>query len=386
MTKKQRLIVKKVLIGLAGLVFILAVALGGAAADRLFQIKPLDLFLPNKTSTPLIGQKVVREDNVVIEVYKKVSPSVVTVSVETPRRRVLSFDIFGGFSSQIRGGTPQDIGTGFIVSSDGLVVTNKHVVSDTTAKYKVITNNNKEYEVKQISRDPNNDIAVLKIDTKGLQPVSLGDSSNLQVGQYVVAIGTALGEFRNTVTQGVVSGLGRGISAGNPLQGYVERLDNVIQTDAAINLGNSGGPLVNISGQVIGINVAVAQGAQNIGFAIPIDTVKEALKQYNSNGGFPAKAYLGVQYQMVSKQSAILNNVPRGAYIVDVVAGSPAETAGIQVDDIITKVDGKDVTDNKNGLAGIISTRHVGDTVGIELWRSGETKIISATLSEVPQP
>ncbi|MFC1625507.1 S1C family serine protease [Patescibacteria group bacterium] len=385
MKKEPKINVKKILIIAAGVVVVLVVATGGAVADRVFGLRPLDLLFPSNSNLPLIDQRVVREENVVIDVNKKVSPSVVTVSVETPQRRILSFDIFGGFSSQIQGGQPQDIGTGFIVSSDGLVVTNKHVVGNTTAAYKVITNDNKEYEVKQISRDPNNDIAVLKIDANTLSPVILGDSSNLQVGQYVIAIGTALGEFRNTVTQGVISGLGRGIQAGNPLEGYVEKLDDVIQTDAAINPGNSGGPLVNVNGEVIGINVAVAQGANSIGFAIPINTVKEALNQYNANGKFPAKAYLGVQYQLVSKQSAILNNVPQGAYVVDVISGSPAEEAGIQVDDIIVKLDDESVADNKDGLAGIINNRKVGDTVKLEIWRSGETTSITVTFSEFQQ-
>jgi S1-C subfamily serine protease len=231
---------------------------------------------------------------VVIDVADRASPSVVTVSVKTPRQRVLQFSPFGGFSEGFRGGEDQDIGSGFVVSENGLIVTNKHVVSDTSATYKVITKEDKEYEVKEISRDPSNDIAVLKIDASSLKPIELGDSSDLKVGQFVIAIGTALGEFRHTVTTGVVSGLGRGITAGSSFEGYVERLDNVIQTDAAINPGNSGGPLLNSAGQVIGINVAIAEGANNIGFAIPVNIVKEALKVFNSTGKFPAKAFLGL--------------------------------------------------------------------------------------------
>jgi S1-C subfamily serine protease len=231
--------------------------------------------------------------------------------------------------------------------------------------------------------DPSNDIAVIKIDTNNLSPVEMGDSTNLQVGQYVVAIGTALGEFRNTVTQGVISGLGRGITAGNPYQGYVEQLDNVIQTDAAINPGNSGGPLLNSGGQVIGINVAVAEGAQNIGFAIPVNTVKKALDQYNVSGKFPAKAYLGVEYQMVSKQSAVLNNVPQGAYVVTVVTGSPAEKAGVKIDDIITKIDDQTLDEN-NSLADVIAKKNSGDTVKLTIWRNGNGETINATLSDAP--
>jgi serine protease Do len=245
----------------------------------------------------------------------------------------------------------------------------------------VVTSDNKEYSVEKISRDPNNDIAIIKINASGLKPITLGDSSNLKVGQTVIAIGTALGQFRHTVTKGVISGLGRGIEAGDPYQGYVEQLDNIIQTDAAINPGNSGGPLINSSGQVIGINVAVAENAQSIGFAIPINVVKDALNQFNKTGNFPGKAFLGVQYQIVSTQSAILNDVPRGAYVTNVVSGSAAEKAGIQIGDIITKADGKGINDT-NTLAKVISAKKVGDNLSLEVWRDGQTINLSATLTE----
>jgi S1-C subfamily serine protease len=377
----KKINVRKILIRVAVLVIIFVALTGGAIADRIFKFKPLDYLFPRKEVGFSFSQKVVSEESVVIDVVEKVSPSVVTVSIQTPKRRILEFNPFEGFSTRIGGGEPQDIGTGFIVSEDGLVVTNKHVVSVTGANYKVITKDNKEYEIKQISRDPSNDIAVVKIDAKGLKPIKLGNSDNIKVGQFAIAIGTALGEFRNTVTIGVVSGLGRGITAGSAFEGYVERLDNVIQTDAAINLGNSGGPLINSAGQAIGINVAVAQGANNIGFAIPINVVKEALGQYRANGKFAAKAYLGIRYQMLEKQTAILNNVPQGAYVVEVISASPADKAGIKEDDIITKIDGEDVNTEK-GLAGIIAKKKSGDTVSIELWREQETIKLSVTLSE----
>jgi len=375
--------IRKFLIGCAiGLVVLVSI-FGGAVADRLFGLKPLDLFLPHRqvlSPSANLPQKVLTEESVVIDVVQKVSASVVTVSIRTPQRRILDFGPFG-FTPRIQGGEPQDIGTGFIVSSDGLIVTNKHVVSDTTAKYQVITSENKTYPVKQISRDPNNDIAILKIDASGLKPVELGDSSNLKVGQFVIAIGTALGEFRNTVTTGVVSGLGRGITAGSPLEGYVEKLDDVIQTDAAINPGNSGGPLLNSAGQVIGVNVAIAQGAQNIGFALPINIVKNALNQFKTTGRFPAKPFLGVQYQIISRQTAILNDVPQGALIIDVVDGSPAQKVGIKPDDIITKIDGESIN-SENSLADAISKKQVGDKVAVEIWRDGETLKFDVTLAE----
>ena len=297
-------------------------------------------------------------------------------------RRILEFSPFGGITPRQQGGEPQDIGSGFIVSADGLVVTNKHVVSVANASYKVITKDNKEYDVKEINRDPANDIAILKIDASGLSPVELGDSTNLKVGQFVIAIGTALGEFRHTVTTGVISGLGRGIIAGSALEGFVERLDDVIQTDAAINPGNSGGPLMNSSGQAIGINVAVAQGAQNVGFAIPINVVKASLNNFQTTGKFPAKPFLGVQYQMISKDAALLNDVPQGAYVIEVVSNSPADKAGVEVNDIIVEFDGKKVAQEDGGLAEVISGKKVGDAVKVRVFRDGKTLDLEAVLAE----
>lgn len=362
----------------------------GAIADRLFGIKPLDYFMQRSggSISRELSQTIIKEESVVIDVAEKVSPSVVTVTVQTPRRRVLEFNPFGGgLSQRFEGGIEQDIGSGFIISEDGLVITNRHVVSDDSVSYKVVTSEDVEYAVSEISRDPNNDIAILKIDPsinpgQTLVPVELGDSEGLRVGQSVIAIGTALGEFRHTVTTGVISGLGRGITAGSAFEGYIERLDNVIQTDAAINPGNSGGPLLNSRGQVIGVNVAVAAGAENIGFAIPIDIVKAGLDQFQATGKFLSRPFLGVQYQMISSRAAILNDVPEGAYVVEVVSGSPAESADLRVDDIITKFDGVDVREDGEALSDLISGKKPGDNVEIEIWRAEETLTLSATLSE----
>jgi len=388
---------RKLFIG-TSIVFVLVGAmLSGAVADRLFGIKPLDyLFSRTDSQNTNVGrleQKVLSEESLVIDAVEKVSPSVVTVSIQTPRRRILEFNPFGGgFSSRIEGGQPQDIGSGFVVSSDGLVVTNKHVVSDAESSYKVVTSDNKEYEVKKISRDPSNDLAVLKIDPsagsgQALKAVDLGESGNLKVGQFVIAIGTALGEFRSTVTTGVISGLGRGITAGSSFEGFVEKLDDVIQTDAAINPGNSGGPLLNSAGQVIGVNVAIAASAENIGFAIPVNVLKDALKTFNETGNFASKPFLGVEYQMIPEKTAIMNNVPQGAYVANVVSGSPAEKAGVKEEDIITKFDGVELKEEKD-LAGEIKNKKVGQTVSIEVWRDqsaqsgGETLKLTATLSD----
>ena len=375
---------KKVLLWVSVFVVVVVAAGGGAVADRLFGIKPLDLILPSRT-TAIFDRRILNEESAVISVAEKVSPSVVTVSVKLPQRRVLQFSPFGGFSSRLQDPSPQDIGTGFVVSEDGLIVTNKHVVSDAEATYTVILNDDREFEVKQISRDPSNDIAVLKIEASGLAPVELGDSSNLKVGQFVVAIGTALGEFRHTVTTGVISGLGRGIVAGSVYEGYVERLDNVIQTDAAINPGNSGGPLLNSLGQVIGVNVAVAQGAQNVGFAIPINLVKDALEEFKKTGRFLPRAYLGVQYQMIESQTADLNDVPQGAYVIEVAQGSPAEEAGVRAGDIITAMAGVELTVENGGLAEVILKKKPGERVELEIFRGTGRTSVFVVLSEFPQ-
>lgn len=376
--------VKRVVIIGALVLVVLVSVLGGAISDRLFGFKPLDFLVKRQTDgfrVNSLEQKILNEESIVISVAEEVSPSVVTVSIKTPQRSVLQYDLFGGLRRRVEGGVEQDIGTGFIISEDGLIVTNKHVVSDSESSYKVVTKDDDEYDVKQISRDPLNDLAILKVDANGLKPASLGDSGNLKVGQFVVAIGTALGEFRHTVTTGVISGLGRGITAGDPFEGSFERLDDVIQTDAAINPGNSGGPLLNSAGQVIGVNVAVAQSAQNIGFAIPINVVKKALDQFNKTGKFLSKPFLGVQYQTIPKDTAILNNVPEGAYIVEVVPDSPAEKAGVKAGDIVTKIDGEELGENKE-LSDVIGSKVSGNIVSLDIWRDGQTLNLSATLSE----
>lgn len=373
-----------VVVGLFAL--LVASAAGGAIADRLFVIKPLDYLVPRgsfKIGGETLTQKIVKEESVVVDVAEESAPSVVTVSAKE-ERQVLSplfLDPFGAFGQAPSGRTEtieQDIGSGFVVEGN-LVVTNKHVVSAVGAEYKVIDKEGKEHAVENIYRDPTNDLAILQVsDNSELRPIELGDSENLKVGQFVVAIGTALGEFRHTVTTGVISGLGRGIEAGSGLGGFVERLDNVIQTDAAINPGNSGGPLLNTAGQVIGINTAVSAGGENIGFAIPINLLKESLKNFEETGRFD-RAFLGVRYQMISKETALLNDVPAGAYIREVVEGSPAFEAGLKAGDIVTKMDGK-VLEGDNGLAEVIGKKKVGENVKIDYYRDGESDSVDVTL------
>lgn len=360
----------------------------GLSWEKISHFLPRIKSLQLESPLPSEKIKIISEESVVIDVVNKVSPSVVTISVSNASNQTSAvdpFDPFGAFNIPRTIVTPknQDIGSGFIITSDGLIVTNKHVVADTNAKYKIITKDDKTFDVVKTYRDANNDLAILKINASDLIPVELGDSSKNQVGQMAIAIGTALGEFRQTVTKGVISGLGRGITAGSPFEGYVERLDNVIQTDAAINPGNSGGPLLNSSGQVIGVNVAVASGSENVGFAIPINTVKEGIDNFNNTGQF-SRPFLGVRYKMITRDLALLNEVPEGAYVVDVVADSPAAKAGIQKGDILTKFEGISIKDESGGLASLIAKKKVGESVKIDLWRNKETKTVTVKLEESP--
>ncbi|KKT31895.1 MAG: Protease Do [Microgenomates group bacterium GW2011_GWF2_45_18] len=356
-------------------------AVGGAIADRVFVLKPVDFFMDRyglsntRSSDVQSTQEIVKEESVVINVVKQSKPSVVTISIVKQQQKLGNFFLnpFGGFQ------TPdtveietikRDIGSGFVIDKNGLIVTNKHVVSDRSAQYKVILSDDSEFEVKKIYRDPSNDLAILKIDAEVI-PMSLGDSDQLDVGQFVIAIGTALGEFRQTVTTGVVSGLGRGIEAGDQYGGFAEELDDVIQTDTAINPGNSGGPLLNSQGKVIGVNTAVSVQGQNIAFAIPINVVKQSLDIFFKTGEFE-RPYFGVQYRIIPRETAILNDLPEGAYIVNVISGGSAQQADIRVGDILMRVDNQEISSMGASLAEIISTKKVGETIEVLLWRDEE--------------
>lgn len=359
----------------------MAVFVSGAAAEKVWQL-PFLTNLAVSREQPDVNQAnklILTEENVVTEVAEKVSPSVVTVAVvqEKPVFESYFMDPFGLFRGQRPSGEVEteqtDIGSGFIVDASGLVVTNRHVVSGgRAASYKVILKDDTEYEVEKIWRDPSNDLAILKISGSNLPAAEMGDSDQLKVGNFVIAIGTALGEFRHTVTTGVVSGLSRGITAGDGFS-FSEELENVIQTDAAINPGNSGGPLLNSAGQVIGVNVAVSQAAENVGFALPINVVKSSLATFNSTGQFE-RAFLGVNYQMIDRETALVNEVPSGALVREVVPGSSADKAGIEVGDIIVSWEGGRVSEIEEGLVKLVQEKRIGDRVEVEYWRDGEMK------------
>lgn len=322
-------------------------------------------------------QKVVEEESVVIDVVEKVSPSVVSIAVENRQ-------LFNPFTGSVQPqGKQSGIGTGFVVTADGLIVTNKHVVSEEGEKYIAIIKGNdgteRKLDVEKITRDPFNDLALVKVNANDLKPVEMGDSDKLKVGQKVIAIGNALGEFENTVTTGVVSGLGRGISPIDPSTGVAEKLDDLIQTDAAIVPGNSGGPLVNSSGQVIGMNTAIA--GQSIGFAIKVNVVKQLIDDFNKSGGKISRPLLGIRYTYISREVALLNEVPEGEFVREVVKGSGADDAGIKVGDIITQIDNQKLTD-EDALSKVIRTKKVGDTLKLKIFRDNKTLDLSATLGE----
>jgi serine protease Do len=320
------------------------------------------------------GETVIRtvEESAVIDVVDEASPAVVSIVART-----VSFDPSQGMISDQQG-----IGTGFIVRSDGVVLTASHVVSDNSITYRIVTKEGKTFNVKKIDRDPSIDFAILKLDAKDLPTVNLGESDSLRVGQKVVAIGNALGRFENTVTVGVVSGVGRGVnpsSSAGILQGT---LDNVIQTDAALNPGNSGGPLLDLSANVIGINFATTVGAENIGFVIPINGIKPVLEGYIAQGKI-IRPFLGIGYSPIDETTSLFRDIPQGILISRVVGGSPAEKAGLKLGDIITKIGDIALKDGTT-LAGVIGKFKVGQTVKLEVWREGKTINLEATLVEAP--
>lgn len=347
----------------------------------------------------------VNEQSAVVDVVKRASPAVVSIIVSKDLNKVpgyssspfdlspFSLDPF--FQSRDENQQTPNIqeiggGTGFIISEDGVIATNKHVVDDEQASYTVLTNDGKRFEATVLSRDPVNDIALVKIQTNDLPTLALGDSDNLDIGQRVIAIGNSLAQYQNTVTTGVVSGIGRTITASG--SSGSEQLEGVIQTDAAINPGNSGGPLLDIGGSVIGINSAIDAQGQLVGFAIPINDLKRDLDSFRKFGKI-VKPFLGVRYVIVNEAIKQENNlsVDYGALVVGsgsgrtaqpaVVAGSAADKAGIKEDDVILEINGERVTQD-HSLAGILKNFDPGDTVKMKILSGSQEKDITVTLGE----
>jgi len=349
----------------------------GAVAEKLGLSRFGDLAIPT-TKTEKI---VIEESSAIIDSANKVSSAVVSIT-----QKGTSVNFFGQ-TVQAEGS-----GTGFIITSDGLILTNKHVIAaiGSASTYSVVTVDGKTYDATVQSTDPFNDLAVLKIDARNLPVVELGDSDELKVGQWVVAVGNALGQFQNTVTAGIVSAKGRQIQASDSDGTSTETLSNLLQTDTAINSGNSGGPLVNLKGQVIGINTAVASGAQGIGFAIPINEAKSAIESIKKTGKI-VRPYLGVRYQTVTPEIAKANNlsVDYGAIVLRgtgltafaVVPGSPADKAGIVENDIILEVNG-DKIDADHSLVSLIQQYQVGDEVELKVLSKAKEKTVKVKLEE----
>jgi S1-C subfamily serine protease len=401
-------------------IVVLSLVFGGGAgflAANYYWQKHLSEILAGKTTQPIIKKETVVKNNYIpqtteeekiINTVKEVSPAVVSIIItkDVPIFEEYYINPFGSdwpFDLKIpqyrqKGTKKEKIGggTGFIISDDGTILTNKHVVLDKEADYTVFLNDGQKYPAKVLALDPVNDLAIIKIDQsqnsikKKFPVVKLGDSSKLQIGQTVIAIGNALGEFQNTVSVGVISGLSRTITASG--QGMVEVLEDVIQTDAAINLGNSGGPLLNLAGEVIGINVARSFQGENIGFAIPINRAKRDITQVKTLGKI-VYPYLGVYYTLVTQDLKEEFDLPvdYGAWIgrdskgnkteVAVIPGTPAQKAGLKRDDIILEFNGEKIT-LKNSLAKIIQKYNPQDRVSLKVLSQGKEKVVYVVLSE----
>jgi len=316
------------------------------------------LNLPNPTRSQKV---VIEESSAIIDAAKKIRPSVVSITGKGQQ----TADFFG-----FQDLTPSEVaGTGFVVTADGLIVTNKHVVENATS-FTVTTNDGKTFSATVVATDPTNDIAFMKVEGSGLPVVDFGDYDKLQVGQWVIAVGNALGELQNSVTVGVISAKERSVDTDG------ETLYGLLQTDAAINPGNSGGPLVNLSGQVVGINTAIAGNAQGIGFAIAATDIKKDLESYQKHGKI-LQPYLGVKYRNLTKNIAMALglSVDHGAYIIanGVVNGSPAASAGLRPGDVVTKLNDDEVTDT-NPLVRLVRKYSPGDKVKITFMRGKETQ------------
>ncbi|HLZ15183.1 MAG TPA: trypsin-like peptidase domain-containing protein, partial [Candidatus Saccharimonadales bacterium] len=342
------------------------------------------------TVTSVQKQQVVlkSEGDLISNIASTVGKSVVSVNTTTQTQNVFGL-----------GGEEQGAGTGIVLTAGGLIITNRHVVPAGTTSVSVTLSDGTEFDnvsvVGRTSQSDSLDIAFLKInDLKGktLTPATIGDSSKMKVGDSVVAIGNALGQFQNTVTSGILSGYGRSVQASDSTGTSAENLQDLFQTDAAINEGNSGGPLVNLDGQVIGINTAIAGDAQSIGFAIPINDVSGLIKSVETSGSLQ-RPYLGVQYVSLTNDIAKQYNlsVSHGAYIPpasalgssSIIAGGPAEKAGLQEGDIITAMDGTTI-DQNNSLSSLINKHKVGDKVSLSVVRGGKTITVNATLGAAP--
>lgn len=379
---------------LYGLVALMVVTLGfgggflGAAANR-----------EDNSSTSVQKVRLESQSNIISSIAKNVGQSVVSVNVTSQAAETNTNPFASLFGGSNGSQTEQSAGTGIILTSDGLIMTNRHVVPSGTTSVSVTMNDGTVYDdVQVIGRTSDNDsldVAFLQIkDTKGkkLVPAEIGDSSKMKVGDSVIAIGNALGQFQNTVTSGIISGYGRSLQASASDGSSTENLDDLFQTDAAINEGNSGGPLVNLDGQVIGMNTAMASDSQSIGFAIPINDLSGLIDSVRRSGKLQ-RPYLGVVYIPITSDVKEQYNLgtDQGAYILNaaqagqdtVISGGPADDAGVQPGDIITKVDSTTINENTS-LTSALGKHKVGDKVTLTIVRDGKTITKNVTLGTAP--
>lgn len=410
MNSRTNVIVALVAGGVGG-VLATMLAFSSPQAARLFGVTPSQIGQPQPgepvaESTDAFEQKI-------IKAVEKANPAVVSIvvtkdvpiveqffeDVPSPFGDFFGDDHFTPFRFRVpqyrqRGTEKQEIGggSGFLVSADGMIVTNRHVVANDDVEYTVFLNDGSKHTAQVIARDPVNDLAIIRINASSLPFLQLAASDELKVGQTVIAIGNALAEFRNTVSVGVISGLSRSIVAGGGAT-QPEQLEEVIQTDAGINPGNSGGPLLNLQGEVVGVNVAVALGSENIGFALPVNLVRGVVESVQKTGTI-VRPYLGVRYTVITPLLKETNKLPidhgmlviRGesAQELAVLPGSPADKVGLAEGDIILEADGK-VLDESTSLASVIRRKQVGDTITLKVFSKGRERTVSVTLEALPQ-
>ena len=343
------------------------------------------------------------ENQPITKIIKKVLPAVISITasknleyVRNPFSRAMGQE----FSNTLKrkkisvGG-----GSGFIIDPSGIILTNRHVVADPHAEYTAVLDfaqkhssddEGEKYKIEILAKDPINDVAVLKINKKNLPVIELGDSSKLELGQTVIAIGNTLGIFRNTVSTGVISGLSRYITAFNALDNRSQRLRGLIQTDAAINPGNSGGPLIDIKGKAIGINAAMILGAENIGFTLPINTAKNDLEDIKKYGRI-RQPFLGVRYILLNNLLQKKYNFPKdcGALVISeddfegkaVIPGSPAHKAGIKEADIILAIQEEKISP-QNTLEDILQKFKIGEIINLKIIRDNKEIICETKIEE----
>ncbi len=348
----------------------------------------------------MIKLNYMKSDSNIIKIVKKACPAVITIVVTRDLPKIGGFYFLptGPLSSdkiaipKMKEGkerTKIGGGSGFVISSNGFVLTSNHVVGDREADYTVVIGPREKYPAKVLARDPITDIAIIKINGRDLSYLKLADSNKIELGQTVIAVGNALGEFHDTVSTGVISGLSRYITAYNNFNQEASRLRGLIQTDAAINPGNSGGPLLDLKGKVIGINTATVMGAQNIGFAIPINYAKKDLEEVKKYGKL-RRPFLGVRYILLNEEIAENNKLPvaYGALIVRetfgesaIVTGSAAAKAGLKEYDIILGCNGERVTE-KNSLTDILQKSGINQEVTLKILRNNKELLVKVKLQE----